>query len=319
LIDHIFLLNLWDGRMKIAYLILAHNNYGHLKRLLNALNDSNVVFFIHINKRSKMPNTLNEFDNVVFIERINVWWAGWSQVDATIRLIRQAMIHHFDYYIYISGTDYPIRPNSFLYNKLSKGGEFIDIIEKLVEEKPELRIKYYYFDCFDRKDLINLKTVFFLLLERTCRLFVQKKTYPFKKIYYGSSWWALSHDCLGYVLDQIDNNRDYIRFFQTCWAPDESFFQTIIGNSPFFSNCQPNLTYVDWDSVPQPALINQKHIELFKKHSEFNKPYGIYTPFFARKFDDNSTNLIELIEKELRDDSFRFKYSNKNLNEKLKA
>jgi hypothetical protein len=102
------------------------------------------------------------------------------------------------------------------------------------------------------------------------------------------------------VLDQIDNNKDYISFFQTCWAPDEAFFQTIIGNSPFFRKCQPNLTYVDWNSVPSPALINQKHIELFKKNLEFDKGYGIYTPFLARKFDNNSTNIIESIEKELR-------------------
>jgi len=286
--------------MKIAYLITAYNNYNHLKRLLSALNDSNVVFFIHIDKKSNMPDNLTEFDNLVFIERKNVWWAGWSQVDATIRLIRQAISYGFDYYIFLSGTDYPIRPNSFLYKKLSKGGEFIDIIKEIINEKPEMRIKYYYFDCFDRRNIINIKTVFFTLLERTNRLFFQKKIYPFKQIYYGSTWWALSHNCLGYVLDQIDNNTDYSRFFQTCWAPDESIFQTIIGNSPFFSKCQPNLTYVDWNSVPQPALINLKHIELFKKQIEFNKPYGIYTPFFARKFDDNSTNLIELIEKELR-------------------
>jgi hypothetical protein len=286
--------------MKIAYLITAYNNYNHLKRLLNALNDSNVVFFIHIDKKSKMPNNLNEFDNIVFIKRINVWWAGWSQLDAIIRLIRTALRYGFDYYILISGTDYPIRPNSFLYKKLSTGGEFIDIIKELLNEKPEIRIKYYYFDGFNRRNLISVKTVFFILLERTSRLFFQKKSYPFKQIYYGSTWWALSHDCLEHVLDQIDTNKDYIRFFQTCWGPDECFFQTILGNSPFFGTCQPNLTYVDWSSEPSPALINKNHVELFKKHLEFDKSYGIYTPFFARKFDDNSTDVIELIEKELR-------------------
>jgi hypothetical protein len=286
--------------MKIAYLILAHNNYNHLKRLVSALNDSNVVFFIHIDNTIKMPNNLNEFDNVVFIRGPKVWWGGWSIVDAIIRLIRAAMSYCFDYYILLSGTDYPIRPNAFLYKKLSGGGEFINIIKGFCDHKPEDRVKYYYFDRFDRRDLRNIKTVFFILSERIMRLFFQKKSYPFNQIYHGSTWWALSHDCITYILDQLDNNKEYIRFFKTCSCPDESIFQTIIGNSSFFSKCTTNLTYTDWNSVPAPALINQNHIELFKKQIEFNEDYGTFTPFLARKFDDNCANLIELIEKELR-------------------
>jgi hypothetical protein len=286
--------------MKIAYLITAYNNYNHLKRLVSALDDSNVVFFIHIDKKSKMPNNLNEFDNVIFIKREKVWWGGWSHVDAIIRLIRTAISYGFDYYILLSGTDYPIRPNSFLYKKLSTGYEYIDITKGFSDHKPEDRTKYYYFDCFDRRNLKSIKTVFFYLMERTFSLFFQKKSFPFKQIYHGSTWWALSHDCLRYVLDQIDNNKDYIRFYQTCFVPEESFFQTIIGNSPFFSKCKTDLTYVDWSSKPAPALINQNHIELFKKQIEFNDSSGTYSPFFARKFDDSRANLIELIEKELR-------------------
>jgi len=292
--------------MKIAYLIGAHNNYNHLRRLVSALDDDNVAFFIHIDNQSTLPDTLNEFDNVVFIRGPKVWWAGWSQVASTIRLIRTAMSSGFDYYILLSGTDYPMRPNSFLYKKLSSGGEFLDINDGFSFNKPEERIKYYYFDCFDRRDKRRIKTIFFLVVERTMRVFYQKKSYPFEKIYYGSTWWALSHDCLRYVLEQIDNHREYIPFYQTSLSPDESFFQTIIANSSFFSKCKPNLTYTDWSSErpsrASPASITRNHIELFKKHSEFNGAFGTYTPFFARKFDDSSANITELIEKELRNE-----------------
>ena len=290
--------------MKIAYLITAYNNYDHLKRLVRALDDRNVAFFIHIDKKSKMPNNLNEFDNVIFIERAIVWWGGWSFMDAILRLIRTAINYGFDYYILLSGTDYPIRPNSSLYKKLSMGGEYIGINNGFSFYKPEDRIKYYYFDGFDRRNKKSLKTVFFILLERTMRLYFQKKSYPFKQIYYGPTWWALSHDCLLYVKDQIDNNKNYIRFYQTSWCPDESFLQTIIGNSHFFSKCKTNLTYTDWSSdryaPASPALINQNHIELFKKQIEFNGAFGTYMPFFARKFDDSCANTIESIETELR-------------------
>jgi hypothetical protein len=286
--------------MKIAYLILAHSNYNHLKRLVSALNDSNVVFFIHIDDTLKLPNNLNEFDNVVFTRGPKVYWAGWSTVDAYLRLIRTATSFVFDYYVLISGADYPIRPNSFLYNQLSTGGEFINIIQGFSEHKSESRIKYYYFDGFDRRNTRSIKTVFFLLLEGIGKLFFQKKTHPFKQIYHGSTWWALTHDCLLYVLDQTGSNKEYERFYKTCWDPDESIFQTIIGNSPFLSKCKTNITYTDWSSEPAPALINQSHIDLFKRNIEFQDAYGTYTPFFARKFDDNSAKIVELIDKKLR-------------------
>jgi hypothetical protein len=287
--------------MKIAYLITAYNNYNHLKRLIRALNDGNGVFFIHIDKKSPLPNNLHEFDNIIFIERKNVWWGGWSHLDAILRLIRSAAGHSFDYYILLSGTDYPIRPNSFLYEKLSSGDEFISMNKGFGIPKAEDRTKYYYFDYFDRRNLRNIKTLFFFLLERTIRLFFQKRSYPFEQIYYGPTWWALSNDCIAYVLDQIEKNKEYLTFYQTSWCPEESFFQTIIGNSPFSSTCTTNLTYVDWDSEPKPGLINQNHVELFKRQTEFDSNYGTYTPFFARKFDDSRGNIVALIEKELRD------------------
>jgi hypothetical protein len=290
--------------MKIAYLILAHNNYVHLQRLVNALNDRDVTFFIHIDDTLALPDTLNKFDNIIFIRGPKVYWAGWSTVEAILALVRNATSIGFDYYLLLSGVDYPIRPNSFLYKILSSGGEYIGINDGFSFHKPENRIKYYYFDGFERKNRRRVKTIFFTILERSMRLFFQKKSHPFKKIYYGPTWWALSHDCLLFVLNQIDTNGKYKRFYKTSWDPDESIFQTIIGNSPIFSTCKPNLTYADWSSErpykASPPLINRNHIELFKKNIKFNSAFGTYTPFFARKFDDSSEHIIGLIEKELR-------------------
>jgi hypothetical protein len=286
--------------MKIAYLILAHNNYNHLKRLVSALNDSNVVFFIHIDTTLKLPNNLNEFENVVFVRGPKVSWAGWSTIEAIISLLRTAKGYGFDYYFFLTGADYPIRPNSFLYTQISTGGEFMNIKKGFYGDKSEKRFKYYYFDGFDRRNTRSIKTVFFYLLEGTIKLFFQKKSYPFKQIFVGSTWWGLSHDCILYIMHFIDHNEEFIRFYKTSWGSDESFFQTIIGNSPFYSTCKTNLTYQDWSTNPAPAWINKNHVELFKKQTEFNVGYGNFMPFFARKFNDESAEIVELIEKELR-------------------
>jgi hypothetical protein len=289
--------------MKIAYLILAHNNYIHLKKLVNALNDGNKVFFIYIDNTLTLPDTLNEFENVVFVRGSQVYWAGWSTIEAIISLIRTAANFGFDYYFFLSGVDYPIRPNSFLYSQLSTGGEFMSIKKGFYNNKSEWRFKYYYFDGFNRRNMKSIKTIFFYVIEKSIKLFFRKKSYPFKQIYVGSTWWGLSHDCILYVLNFIDKNEEYKRYkkyFKTCWDADESFFQTIIGNSPFYSKCKTHLTYQDWSANPAPALINSNHVDLFKKQTEFIGDYGKFLPFFARKFNDESAHVVDSIEKELR-------------------
>jgi len=286
--------------MRVAYLITAFHQYGHLKRLIDALSDeSHSAFFVHMDKKSKMPTSILAKEGVYFIDRINVWWGGWSHQQAILNLMIEASKHHFDYYAIISGSDYPIRPLSFLYKKLEEGGEYINITKGFRTDKPELRIKYYYYDCFDRRNDRSLKTRFFLELERVQRQLLYKRHYPFSQIYHGTTWCTLSHECVSYVLSFLENHPDYISFYKTSWCPEESLIHTIIGNSPFATLCKGNLTYSDW-SDGAPAIINQEHVALLEAKFEFESQYGITTPFFARKFEDSSRNVVELIEKQLR-------------------
>lgn len=286
--------------MKIAYLITTYNNYEHLGRLIKAINQQEVVFFIHIDKKSKMPTNLYMYDNIIFINRINVWWGCWSHQEAIINLMREAMAFNFDYYILISGTDYPIRPNEFIYEKLRGGGQYINIIKGFQSHKPESRVIYYYFDCFDRRKRRSLKKFFFLGIEKILRKILEKKKYPFSQIYHGATWWALSHRCISYILNYINENPEYVKFFKTSLCPEESFIQTIVGNSHFLEVCKNNLTYTDWTTNPAPAIINEKHLQLFKRQIEFDCSCGKYEPFFARKFSDENIANVEKIENELR-------------------
>lgn len=287
--------------MKIAYLIAAHDNYAHLRKLVDALNDDNVFFYIHIDKKKSIPHDFPNLPNLSFIEnRVKVYWAGFSQVRATLSLLNQAIKENYDYYILISGVDYPIRPNKVLYQLLNEGGEFLETIEGFSSHKPEKRINRYSFDCFNRRDFFSVKTLFFSTLELGLGKMVKRK-FPFKAIYQGSNWFALTHSCISYILEFVKNNPEYCKFYSTTRSPDESFFHTIIGNSPFLHKVRPNLTFADWSEKKSgPAIINASHVSLFKEQDEFEGVAGRYKPFFARKFNDDSAKVVELIEKELR-------------------
>ena len=81
------------------------------------------------------------------------------------------------------------------------------------------------------------------------------------------------------------------QFFKSGFCPDESFFQTIIGNSTYSTNVKECLTYADWTADPGPAIITEKHMSLLA---------SLDNKFFARKFTDDSTEVINEIDRLLR-------------------
>lgn len=284
--------------MKICYLILAHNNFKHLDRLIDSLNDSeNNIFYIHIDKKTTEPYTPSLKNAHILPIRIDINWGGYTMIDATLALMEYAKVNspEADYYILISGVDFPIRPKSFLLEQLRKGYEYIDIAPVPVPYKPVERYEYFYFD-YKRRNL-KLYNPLFLIEVLLKKLKIKRKA-PFK-VYTGTQWFALTNECVQYILKTVREDKRYTQFFKYTLVPDEAFFQTIIGNSPFKDRTKASLTYTDWEVDNPPATIEERHVDFLKKNIEFNDEYGQRFPYFARKFDDDSKYLLEKIKKKL--------------------
>lgn len=291
-----------QNKIKIAYLITAYHEYDHLKRLISALQDNSVSFYIHIDKNSSMPTNLTEFENVHFIKRQKVWWGGWSHQEAILNLMSQAVKQNYDYYSLISGSDYPIKSNQYLYDILEKGGEFISIKEGFPSEMKRGWVKNFYFDLFyRRKPNKPLWKRAVLKLEKKISLHFPRENYPFEKVFFGPTWWVLSHSTIVYILDFLKSNPQYEKFFKNSFCSEEILIPTIIGNSDI-RNLKGNLTYVDWSVHPGPAFISERHIGIFE--SEFVKnEIGDNVAFFARKFKNSDQDLLQIIDNQLRSES----------------
>src|SRR5882762_2525786 len=105
--------------MKIAYLILGHNTPNHLGRLVRALDSPNAKIFIHIDRKSDISPFREKLtqNSVAFLEdRVNVHWGDFSDVEATIRLMKEALncSPESDYLALLSGSDYPLRSQQYI-------------------------------------------------------------------------------------------------------------------------------------------------------------------------------------------------------------
>lgn len=176
--------------------------------------------------------------------------------------------------------------------------EYINLAAAPLAHKPMSRFELYHFN-YDRRNLRNPGSLLLKIVEIVAHKLPFKRRLPFK-IFVGSQWFALTNSCVMHILQEVESNPAYIQFFKNSLVPDEAFFQTIIGNSPFAENIQPNLVFTDWSTIPAPAKITEKHLAQFTTNTTFASVYGTYTPLFARKFDNSNSHLLEQIDAKLR-------------------
>ncbi|RYL95745.1 glycosyl transferase family 14 [Sporolactobacillus sp. THM7-4] len=287
--------------MKIAYLIIAHDNFDHLKRLIRAIQTEYTYFFIHIDRKAPQVS-LDEFYHVQVIPKhYAIKWGGFSMVEATIELLKTAChFDAFDRYILLSGVDYPIKSNTYIKELFEKNQtiNFIEAEPMPTVNKPFDRLFCYRLEC-ERN--VTLKSLPVKAVNRLVRLSGIRRPYPQEHPDYrpfaGSQWWAFNDAFVDYLLNFLSENAEWITFFKHTFVPDEMFFQTIIMNSPFAATVRPTLTYVDWVSgPPYPYTIQKLHLNLFKNEFIYaSHRLSIYC--FARKFNDDSAELINEIEK----------------------
>jgi hypothetical protein len=293
--------------MKIAYLILAHNTPDHLSRLLEALDCENSRFFIHIDKKSDIRLFQESIisKRAVFIKkRVEIFWGEFSSIMATLNLIEESLKHEetIEYLCLISGSCYPIRSPQYIESFFINNDktEFIETIEMPDPEtnKSLDRIELYHINTFNKNIFIRkfCHILNYIMVKKKLFRRDSKKYLGNLRPYAGSSWWAITADAAKYILSFTAANPKFVSFFKNTVCSDESFFQTIIGNSKFSKNVKPSLTYTDW-SIPgsaSPAIIDTHHINVLK-----NLKHGEGEILFARKFTDDSLELTQAIDKEI--------------------
>ena len=123
-------------------------------------------------------------------------------------------------------------------------------------------------------------------------------------LYGGSQWWTLTRPAVEHILEFTVANPRIVKFFENTWTPDESFFQTIIGNSSFRARIAKNLTlnFIYWKGDADPYLAfkewetGQRRRRYIDNNFFADGAYGQGQLLFARKFSDDSKDFTEFIE-----------------------
>ena len=275
---------------KICFLIMAHDRIDQLTRLIQTLQYPHFDLYLHLDKKAGV----HHFDPALvttIADPILVHWGAFTQVEASLKLLRAAIAsgNKYRYYVIISATDYPLRSNP-------------DIHQFFMKSESEYMYSFHSDDAFwhnrYRKHHFNhihplprrLITIFSYRLQG--RIFPYRKLPLLLKPYWGSSWWSLTHEAITYILDFVDRRPEYHEFFRYTHAADESYYQIILENSPFGARIKPNLHYVDWSlGGSHPKVMDDEDFDKFSRGEWL----------FARKFEmAHNPALLDRIDKELR-------------------
>ncbi len=302
--------------MKLAYIILAHKYPEQLTRLISRLNTETTSFFVHIDQTTdvetyaQMVQELSAFSNVYWLKRYDTYWGSFRAVKATYEGIQELFKQNieFDYVVFITGQDYPIKSITYIEEYLTKnaGKEFIEYYPLPCEnwKDPNFtinvdRVENWFINGKLVKDNFigltpnsSLKLRVFLTL---CSLLIRLNILPRKRKFPegfqpfgGSAYWCLSRNCAEYINNFIQQNPAFVNFFKFAGLSDEVFFQTIILNSPFKEQViNDDLRYVVW---PGPAILAKNDLENLLNASEL----------FGRKFDATiDAEVLDLIDQKI--------------------
>ena len=274
-----------------AYMIIAHNQFALLEKLIKALDDERNGIFIHID--AKVPDFdfekfagLTEYSRVIFTEnRVNITWGDESQVECEKTLLKCAVSHEnpdspYEYYHLLSGVDLPIKSNDEIHAffKENAGKEFVHYSASQVEATSVTRLKYYHF--FRKKRNLFNKILAQIALKIQILFGVDRLKGKNIKVQKGCNWFSITGDFARYAVSKLD---EYENVFKYTYCGDEVFIQTLLENSPYSGNlfmpdCNNDhfacVRLIDWERG-NPYVWRIADAEIIK-----NSPC-----LFARKFD----------------------------------
>ena len=236
--------------MKIAYILLAHNNPSQLKRLVDSLKNTG-DFYIHIDKKSDIRPFKQVFDGMDTVhllkKRVNVTWAGWSMVKGYMLLLKEALAseNNYDRFVMLTGQDYPLMSDEEIIKTFEENPDIeyvmaYNIVTSTVPTDKNKLLKRWYLDNPFRSRFLQraYKSVMYHIItehfeKRELRVSLNGQTVD---PYFGQMLSAFTRKGASLLVYTYLNDKKYNKSMKTAFAAVEIYWQTVIFNSELRKN-----------------------------------------------------------------------------------
>ncbi len=216
--------------MSHAWLIIAHNEFGILQRLISMLDAHECDIFIHIDKKVKsLPRLVVSYSKLFILDnRIDVRWGHISQIETELLLMETAMRQgQYSHYHIISGTHLPLKPLEVILNFYdSHPDEEIMRFWSSENGESDFKLRRFHFPIRNFRSSDKLSRPFYQFVWR-CVLKVQIilgiKHLKEEHFYKTDNWLSLTEEAVRYI---VSRKKAIIRKYRWSLCGDEYFVAT---------------------------------------------------------------------------------------------
>lgn len=284
-----------------AVLIMAHNNWNQLERLIKYFDHKEIDIFLHVDKKAKefnpqFFNSLCKSANFTILDRRKIYWGTQDQILCELELFKKAKLcGPYGYYHLLSGNDVPLVPFEVFYNFFKENeNNYLT-----TDEDPKFEMRFQlYFNIFTKFTLLpehliqylNKKSNSLQLKLGINRLKNLKSNYPLLR--QGHNWCNLKQEAVDEI---ISHEKEIKKFSRFTLCGDEMYKQIILCNSRNnFPLSYYDIRAIDWSNGgSHPKTFTSNDIEQLKNYIAQGR-------LIARKFDEKTDNsIIEWLYSEL--------------------
>jgi hypothetical protein len=302
--------------MKVVYLITSHGEAPNLVRLCRVIlgGSAGAMVVVHHDPRVKSDGleTLRGEARVhVLSDPIEITWGKFSLSEAALIGMRWAIENvGFDWLLWISAQDYPVKPIRAIEAEL-RDADVDAYLYAFPHDAPDHwaqgeGLNRYFFRYFDlprfrywhrvphavRRTLGNLRRKL-NRVQPAIRLYGGHRNLPAQlglrawktpfsrefPCWGGYNWLNLSRRCVEYVCSFVERQETVVNHYRRTRFPEESLFNSIVMNAEQFRVALSCKRWINWDpqslhgTSPVPIKADQIH-ELIRTDA-----------WFARRFD----------------------------------
>ncbi len=279
--------------MKHAYLIIAHNEFEILEKLIACLDDERNDIFIHFDSKLKeLPALSTRKAHLNILKnRIDIRWADISMVEAELALFEAALSANTEYsHLHLlSGVDLPLKSQDEIHAFFAQhtGKEFIGFsqYDYSNEVKRKMNRWHLFPKCF-RSGCPYFKVLRALHLRLQIMFDWQRNTkIAFRK---GTQWVSITPAFARFI---VSKKSDIQHIYRNTFCADEVFLHTLCWNSPF----RENIFNSDNEADGCLRMIGWKNGQLFDWTDGDYNTLKASSALFARKFNSQNMQVVEQI------------------------
>jgi hypothetical protein len=261
-------------------MIITHNEFEVLEKLLQAIDDERNDIFIHFDRKVKQLPVLQTRNAGLYIleNRIDVRWGHISQIQSEYALFETAYkTGDYQYYHLISGTHLPLYSQNYIhsfYEEL-KGQEVMACIHA-GDYEIDLKMQRYnlFMSNFTHRNM-RIKTMnqwlwrLGIFIQR--RLHIHRnKNISFKK---AANWVSVTQKCIEFLLER---KKDVLKKYRFTMCGDEFFVPSELESSSKIWNitdCQ-RLIKTDMERANTRTFLMEDLDDLINSKCLFARKFG---------------------------------------------